>query len=240
MTRTLFICALLAAAAGCAKSGGELRKRGEEAKRLLDSTRVSAPAKLSFAAISEGGGTVVTYLKSALPQGQAFTCYELGAPAKPDCLYFKPGAAEGEIVIEGYGEKLDKPEFTLQAFLDPKLRPGWAAAEQAAGSQAGAATPGDSQAGQAQQGPYIESMHMQWIVSDSKRKLEIILLGLNMTNDAAVTSASPYFQVDRVEPDPARTSVIVSVSPDAPAGSYEFQYQATGFPAIPFTIQYTR
>jgi len=107
-----------------------------------------------------------------------------------------------------------------------------------AGTAAKNTEPAGSDARQSSPVAVITSVHAQWIISDSMPKAEITLSGENLAPDATVTSNSPQMQVEKVEPDPIRTQVIVAMSMASPAGDYELQYQAPGQDPISFTIRY--
>jgi hypothetical protein len=86
--------------------------------------------------------------------------------------------------------------------------------------------------------PSVSSVHAQWIINEGVLKAEILLIGLNLADNATVTAESSETVVEKIEPDLGRTLVIVAMSPNAPAGDYAFQYVVPGWPPIPFTIHY--
>jgi hypothetical protein len=140
--------------------------------------------------------------------------------------------AAGEYIIEGYASDLAKPAVTVTASVDPKLVPDWASAGPTGGNQA-AGQPGKDTT----QAPVIVSVKPQWIISGSERKLEITLLGQNLSHEAPVLSRNPQTRVDG---DPVRTLVIAFMDPSAPPGDHELEYQAPAGTRIPFTIRYAK
>ncbi|OGS28683.1 MAG: hypothetical protein A2218_09925 [Elusimicrobia bacterium RIFOXYA2_FULL_53_38] len=243
MSRKLLIfCAIVLVVACGASKNDRLQSKVDEVRKLLDETKRNPMAAGSFSAtVASGGGNVISYLKANLPvpEGDAFACYELGKPSKPNCIYITRGSSAGEYIIEGYATDLTKPDATALASVDPRLVPDWDSAGPDYGTQADTSVQAEGLETQAA-APVILSVNPQWIISDSVQKLEITLLGQNLAPDASVISLNPLLRIDRVEPDPVRTSVIAVLAPSAPAGDYMLQYQTPGGINIPFTFRYIK
>ena len=118
-----------------------------------------------------------------------------------------------------------------------KSAPAAAAAPADAAASAAAPEPGPAPA-EAAPVAVITSVHPQWIISDSQPKVEITLFGENLARDARVTARSSQMRVESIDSDPGRAQVVVAVEAGTPPGNYEFQYEAPGQQAIPFTVQY--
>lgn len=84
----------------------------------------------------------------------------------------------------------------------------------------------------------LMSVHPQWIIDDSQRKVEITLYGRDLPGNPSVTSSSHLLRVESVDSDPVRTLVLAVMDPAAPAGDYQLQYMAPGQAPIPFTLRY--
>jgi hypothetical protein len=84
----------------------------------------------------------------------------------------------------------------------------------------------------------LTSIHTQWIISDSKPKVEITLFGENLAPNATITSNSPQITIEQVEADSFPIRVVVAIDITSPPGMYDLQYQAPGRAPIPFSIQY--
>lgn len=132
--------------------------------------------------------------------------------------------------------------FTLAAFCAAcgAKAPESSARPEAPAPAAAAPLAADQPAPAAEEKPraVLMSVHPQWIIDDSQRKVEITLYGRDLPRNPSVTSSSHLLSVESVDSDPVRTLVLAVMDPAAPAGDYQLQYMAPGQTPIPFTLRY--
>ncbi len=106
----------LAMLLGCGDPRAEnVKSSVTHVKRLLEDTKSGGFAGLSFAASAEQGGSVMGYLAANMAEPDGMVSYVWMGPPAPYTVVIRPGSAPGDLVIEGYTAKTDKP-FTTETF----------------------------------------------------------------------------------------------------------------------------
>jgi len=108
--------------AGCYTAEEEALDRGVAwTKAQLEQVGRDPLAAVSFQNSMEMGGGVLSYLYAAMPDDPSFPRITANTPSEPWSVVIRTGEAEGELVIEGYGEDLSAPvkveRVTLPAVL---------------------------------------------------------------------------------------------------------------------------
>jgi hypothetical protein len=111
-TALLLAAAMLAAASGCAGRASDKVERGvEHIRRSLERVKIDRMAGLAFCSTVESGGSVIDFFAAnELPGSLPHLIWQ--GPPEPESIVIRPGEAQGEYVIEGYGERTDKPAVT--------------------------------------------------------------------------------------------------------------------------------
>lgn len=127
--RVLRLCLIVAVTtvvllplAGCYTAEEEALDRGVAwAKAQLERVGRDPLAAMSFESSMEMGGGVLSYLYAAMPDDPSFPRIAADTPSEPWSVVIRAGEADGELVIEGYGEDLGAPvkveRVTLPAVL---------------------------------------------------------------------------------------------------------------------------
>lgn len=102
----------------CSSSKDDLLKSGvEHAERTFKSLQHNELAKLSFQDLMGQGASLVTFVTAAAADGAELPPYFMDQTSRPWSVVLRQDEESGEIVIEGIGADLNRPQIVKRVSL---------------------------------------------------------------------------------------------------------------------------
>ena len=109
--------------AGCGGSSDRGLAQGvAQVKAILVEAGTNPRQAFTLQTTLETGGSIINFIALSLPPGGSTlkdVKLEAGRPTRPWSIVVKQGAGPRDYVIEGYGEKLDRPLHVEQVQIPP-------------------------------------------------------------------------------------------------------------------------